>query len=139
VCIESKHGGELGLLSICPSPSSPSPYILVARSQGTGGVRYILQHWYTTLTHILTRITLGPSLMGLRGTQVTCSIIYTLVTMVALPPQQHEPDAPPSLWSTTTEAWEAGCHPTMPSWMSQRDNTTKLATVAAPGKPSSPR
>jgi hypothetical protein len=27
VCIESKHGDELGLLSICPSPSSPGPYI----------------------------------------------------------------------------------------------------------------
>jgi hypothetical protein len=27
VCIESKRGGELGLLSICPSPSSPGPYI----------------------------------------------------------------------------------------------------------------
>jgi hypothetical protein len=26
VCIESKHSGELGLLSICPSPSSPCPY-----------------------------------------------------------------------------------------------------------------
>jgi hypothetical protein len=29
----------------------------------------------------LTRITLGPSLTGLRGTQVTGSIIYTLVTL----------------------------------------------------------
>jgi hypothetical protein len=27
VCIESKLGGELGLLSIWPSPSSPGPYI----------------------------------------------------------------------------------------------------------------
>jgi hypothetical protein len=27
VCIESKHGDELGLLSICSSPSSPGPYI----------------------------------------------------------------------------------------------------------------
>jgi hypothetical protein len=27
VCIESKRGDELGLLSICPSPSSPGPYI----------------------------------------------------------------------------------------------------------------
>jgi hypothetical protein len=35
VCIKSKHGGELGLLSICPSPSSPGPYILVARSVTT--------------------------------------------------------------------------------------------------------
>jgi hypothetical protein len=30
--------------------------------------------------HISTRITLGPSLTGLKGTQVTGSIIYTLVT-----------------------------------------------------------
>jgi hypothetical protein len=29
-------------------------------------------------------ITLGPSLMGLRGTQVTGSIIYTLVSMLRL-------------------------------------------------------
>jgi hypothetical protein len=27
VCIESKLGGELGFLSIWPSPSSPGPYI----------------------------------------------------------------------------------------------------------------
>jgi hypothetical protein len=27
VCIESKRGDELNLLSICPSPSSPGPYI----------------------------------------------------------------------------------------------------------------
>jgi hypothetical protein len=27
VYIESKHGDELGLLSICLSPSSPGPYI----------------------------------------------------------------------------------------------------------------
>jgi hypothetical protein len=27
VYIESKRGDELGLLSICPSPSSPGPYI----------------------------------------------------------------------------------------------------------------
>jgi hypothetical protein len=27
VCIESKRGDELGLLSICLSPSSPGPYI----------------------------------------------------------------------------------------------------------------
>jgi hypothetical protein len=27
VCIESKRGDELSLLSICPSPSSPGPYI----------------------------------------------------------------------------------------------------------------
>jgi hypothetical protein len=27
VCIKSKLGGELGLLSIWPSPSSPGPYI----------------------------------------------------------------------------------------------------------------
>jgi hypothetical protein len=26
VYIESKHGDELGFLSICPSPSSPGPY-----------------------------------------------------------------------------------------------------------------
>jgi hypothetical protein len=31
-----------------------------------------------------TMITLGPSLTGLRGTQVTGSIIYTLVTLCCL-------------------------------------------------------
>jgi hypothetical protein len=73
-CIESKRGGRLCLLSICPWPSCPG------RSQGTGGVRYILQHRYTTWTRISTMITLGPSLTGLRDTQVTGSIIYTLVS-----------------------------------------------------------
>jgi hypothetical protein len=27
VCIECKRGGRLGLLSICPLPASPGPYI----------------------------------------------------------------------------------------------------------------
>jgi hypothetical protein len=27
VCIESKYGDEFGLLFLCPSPSSPGPYI----------------------------------------------------------------------------------------------------------------
>jgi hypothetical protein len=26
-CIENKYGGELGLISICPWPASPGPYI----------------------------------------------------------------------------------------------------------------
>jgi hypothetical protein len=38
VCVESKRKSKLSLLSICPLPSSPGPYIQVARSQGTGGV-----------------------------------------------------------------------------------------------------
>jgi hypothetical protein len=48
-------------------------------SQGTGRVRYILQHRYTTWTRTSTMITLGPSLTVLMGTQVMGSIIYTLV------------------------------------------------------------
>jgi hypothetical protein len=80
VYIESKRGVELSLLSICPSPSSPSPYIWVARSQGSGGVRYILQHRYTIWPCISTRITLGPSLTGFWVTQIMGSIIYTLVS-----------------------------------------------------------
>jgi hypothetical protein len=48
------------------------------------GVRYILQYWYTTWTRISTMITLGPSLMGLRGTQLTGSIIYTLVMVTIM-------------------------------------------------------
>jgi hypothetical protein len=79
-CIENKHGDQLGLLSICPWPASPSPYIKVARSQGTGRVRYILQYVYTTWTHTLTMNILGPSLTDLRGTQVMRSISYTLVS-----------------------------------------------------------
>jgi hypothetical protein len=37
VCIKTKCGDELGLLSICPSPSSPGPYIKVARSEEREG------------------------------------------------------------------------------------------------------
>jgi hypothetical protein len=55
-------------------------YIYVARSQGTGRVQYILQCPYTTLTRILTMTIIGPNLMGLRGTQITGSISYTLVS-----------------------------------------------------------
>jgi hypothetical protein len=75
VCIESKRRNKLGLFQICPSPSSPGP-----GSQGSGGVRHRLQYRYTTWTRISTSITHGPSLMGLRGTQLTGSIIYTLVS-----------------------------------------------------------
>jgi hypothetical protein len=52
----------------------------VARSQGSGGIRYRLQYRHTTWTHILTSITIGPILTGLRGTQLMGSIIYTLVS-----------------------------------------------------------
>jgi hypothetical protein len=45
-----------------------------------GGIRHRLQYRYMTWTRISTRITLGPSLTGLRGTQLTGSIIYTLVS-----------------------------------------------------------
>jgi hypothetical protein len=51
----------------------------VARSRGSGRVRYRLQYRHTVRTHISTSITIGPSLTGLRGTQLTGSIIYTLV------------------------------------------------------------
>jgi hypothetical protein len=51
----------------------------VARSQGSGGIRYRLQYRHITWTRISTSITIGPSLTGLRGTQLTGSIIYTLV------------------------------------------------------------
>jgi hypothetical protein len=71
---------EPGLLSICPTPSPPGPFIYVARSQGAGGIRYRLQYRYTTWTRILTNITIGLSLTILRGTQLTGSIIYTLVS-----------------------------------------------------------
>jgi hypothetical protein len=80
VCIESKCGCKPGLLSIYTSPSSPGPYISVARSQGSGGIRYRLQYRHTTWTRILTSTTTGPSLTGLRGTQLTGSTIYTLVS-----------------------------------------------------------
>jgi hypothetical protein len=51
----------------------------VARSRGSCRVRYRLQHRHTVRTHISTIITIGPSLTGLRGTQLAGSIIYTLV------------------------------------------------------------
>jgi hypothetical protein len=46
---------------------------------GHQGVWHGLQYRHTTWTRISTSITLGPSLMDLRGTQPTGSIIYTLV------------------------------------------------------------
>jgi hypothetical protein len=52
----------------------------VARSRGSGGIRYRLQSRHTVRTRISTIITIGPSLTGPRGTQLTGSIIYTLVT-----------------------------------------------------------
>jgi hypothetical protein len=52
----------------------------MARFRGSGGIRYRLQYRHTTWTHILTSITIGPSLTGLRGTQLMGSIIYTLVS-----------------------------------------------------------
>jgi hypothetical protein len=73
-------GVKPGLLLICPTPSPPGPYILVARSRGSGGIRYRLQYRQTTWTRILTSITIGPSLTGLRGTQLMSPIIYTLVS-----------------------------------------------------------
>jgi hypothetical protein len=73
-------GVEPDLLSIWPTPSPPGPYIKVARSRGLGRVRYRLQYRHMIRTRILTSITIGLSLTGLRGTQLTGSIIYTLVT-----------------------------------------------------------
>jgi hypothetical protein len=52
----------------------------VVRSRGSGGIRHRLQYRHTTWTRISTSITIGPSLTGLRGTQLTGSIIYTLVS-----------------------------------------------------------
>jgi hypothetical protein len=79
-CISKVNlGVEPGLLSIWPAPSPPGPYILVARSRGSGRVRYRLQYRHTVRTRISTIITIGPSLTGLRGTQLTGSISYTLV------------------------------------------------------------
>jgi hypothetical protein len=52
----------------------------VARSQGSGRVRYRLHISTYGNDSYSTIITIGPSLMGLRGTQLTGSIIYTLVT-----------------------------------------------------------
>jgi hypothetical protein len=52
----------------------------MARSQGSEGVRYRLQYRHTVRTCISTSVTIGPSLAGLRGTQLTGSIIYTLVS-----------------------------------------------------------
>jgi hypothetical protein len=52
----------------------------MARSRGSGGIRYRLQYRHTTWTRISTSITTGPSLTGLRGNQLMGSIIYTLVS-----------------------------------------------------------
>jgi hypothetical protein len=52
----------------------------MAKSQGSGGIRYRLQYRHTIWTRILTSITVRPNLTGLRGTQLTGSIIYTLVS-----------------------------------------------------------
>jgi hypothetical protein len=50
-------------------------------------VRYRLQYRHTVKTSISTIITIGPSLTGLKGTQLTGSIIYTLVTTLLQPCQ----------------------------------------------------
>jgi hypothetical protein len=50
----------------------------VGKYRGPRG--HTLVNRYMTWTRILTRITLGPSLKGLGGTQETGSIIYTLVS-----------------------------------------------------------
>jgi hypothetical protein len=52
----------------------------MARSRGSGRVRYRLQYRHTVRTRILTIITIGPNLTGLRGTRQTGSINYTLVS-----------------------------------------------------------
>jgi hypothetical protein len=52
----------------------------MARSRGSGGIRHRLQYRHMVRTRISTSITIGPSLTGLRGTQLTGSIIYTLVS-----------------------------------------------------------
>jgi hypothetical protein len=51
----------------------------VARSRGSGRVQYRLQYWHTVRTCTSTSITIGPSLTGLRDTQLMSSIIHTLV------------------------------------------------------------
>jgi hypothetical protein len=52
----------------------------MARSQGSGGIQYRLKYRHTIWTRILTNVTIGPSLTGLRSTQLSGSIIYTLVS-----------------------------------------------------------
>jgi hypothetical protein len=52
----------------------------MARSQGLGRVRYRLQVSTYGDNSYLTIITIGPSLTGPRGTQLTGSTSYTLVT-----------------------------------------------------------
>jgi hypothetical protein len=52
----------------------------MARSRGSGGIRHRLQYQHTTWIRIPSSITIGLSLMGLRGTQLTGSIIHTLVS-----------------------------------------------------------
>jgi hypothetical protein len=52
----------------------------MVRSRGSGGIRYRLQYRYTVRTRISIIITIGPSLTGLRGTQLASSISYTLVS-----------------------------------------------------------
>jgi hypothetical protein len=52
----------------------------MARSRGSGRVRYRLQISTYGNNSYSTIITIGPSTTGLRGTQLTGSIIYTLVS-----------------------------------------------------------
>jgi hypothetical protein len=56
------------------------PLYIGGRSPGSGRVWYILQYRHTVRTRISTTITIGPSLTGLEGTQLTGSIIYILVS-----------------------------------------------------------
>jgi hypothetical protein len=112
-------GVEPGLLSIWPTPSPPSPYIWVARSRGSGRVRYRLQYRHTIRTRISTSITIGPSLTGFRGTQLTGSIIYTLVNGAA--------DALYRMGHLLTASAVSVCQPT---WLQEVANSYETDTAA---------
>jgi hypothetical protein len=60
--------------------------VLVSPKQALLGSNKQHKKWAVTVrTRISTSITIGPSLTGRRGTQLTGSIIYTLVTPILSP------------------------------------------------------
>jgi hypothetical protein len=46
VCVENKCGGQVGLLSICPRPASPGPYICGQVSRNRSGPIHITNSVY---------------------------------------------------------------------------------------------
>jgi hypothetical protein len=91
MCIEKKHGIRSSI-SMCPWLASPGPYLLVARSPGSGRVRYklvihdVLQYSFYIRLQLYFSLYLGPMFLwastqtDLRGTNVMGLGWHTLIS-----------------------------------------------------------